>query len=76
MKPLADELKKPRSIAYLTSADVTSWSYGGEYLTPCLILTVTVLPSSETCGAAVGEVRDQRRCASSGLYEYSGFCVA
>ena len=33
MKPLATEVKKPRSIAYLMSADVTSLLYGFEYIT-------------------------------------------
>jgi hypothetical protein len=39
-----------RSIAYLTSFDVTSRLTGGVYLTPSLIFTVTVLPSSEMSG--------------------------
>ncbi len=74
MKPLATELKKPRSIAYLTSADVTTSLYGGEYLTPCLILIVTVLPSSDTCGGPSAR-SGCMLIGSSGLYEYSDFCV-
>jgi hypothetical protein len=50
MNPLATEVKNPRSIAYLTSADVTSLLYGFEYMTPFLISTVTVLPSGEISG--------------------------
>ena len=46
-------LKNPRSIAYFTSADVTSRFTGGENFTPGRIFTVTVLPSADTSGAAV-----------------------
>ena len=42
---------KPRSIAYLKSFDVTSRLTGLENFTPLLILTVTVLPSSEISGS-------------------------
>ena len=67
-KPLSELLKNPRSIAYLTSLDVTSRLTGGENLTPDLILTVTVLPSADTSGAAVA--RSGTMCSpSSGLYE-------
>ena len=38
-------------MAYLTSADVTSRSTGGENFTPSLIVTVTVQPSSEISGS-------------------------
>jgi hypothetical protein len=41
---------KPRSIAYFTSAEVTARLTGGLNLTPCLMWTVTVLPSFETVG--------------------------
>ena len=46
--------RKQRSIAYLTSADLTVrfWS-GGLYLMPFLILIVSVLPPFETFGSAV-----------------------
>ena len=67
--------KKPRSIAYLTSFDVTSRSTGGENLMPVRILTVTVLPSAETSGSASAR-SGTMLMPSSGLYEYSGRCVA
>jgi hypothetical protein len=57
-------LKKPRSIAYLTSAAVTSRLTGGEKCTPERSLTVTVLPSSDTVGAVVA--RSGRACARPG----------
>jgi hypothetical protein len=44
-------LKKPRSIAYLTSLDVTARLTGVENLTPLRIFTVTVFPSADTSGA-------------------------
>ena len=47
---LATVLKKPRSIAYLTSREVTSRFTGGEKRTPWRIFTVTVRPSGETTG--------------------------
>ena len=68
-------LKKPRSIAYLTSLDVTSRLTGGENLTPLRIFTVTVLPSSDTCGSAVAR-SGTGVVPSSGFHEYSGRCVA
>ena len=43
--------KNPRSIAYLMSFVVTARSTGGENFHPSLILTVTVQPSSATCGS-------------------------
>ena len=58
-----------RSMAYLMSFDVTSRLTGGAYLTPDLILTVIVLLSSEISRLALGEVRDRRCPASSGLKE-------
>lgn len=48
--PLATLVAKPRSIAYLTSAEVTSRFTGGLKWTPCFRVTVTVLPSFETVG--------------------------
>ena len=42
---------------YLTSVEVTSRLTGLENMTPFLIFTVTVLPSSEISGMSVGEVR-------------------
>jgi hypothetical protein len=59
-------LKKPRSIAYLTSLDVTTRLTGGENLTSLRSLIVTVLASAETSGAA--EARSGTSVvASSGL---------
>ena len=68
-------LKKPRSIAYLTSFEVTSRLTGGEKRTPSRIFTVTVLPSREISGS------DSARSGtavspSSGFHEYSGRWVA
>jgi hypothetical protein len=40
----------PRSIAYLTSFEVTSRWTGLENITPFFIFTVTVLPSAEMSG--------------------------
>jgi hypothetical protein len=42
---------KARSIAYLTSLETTSRLTGFENITPFLIFTVTVLPSSEISGS-------------------------
>jgi hypothetical protein len=47
---LFTELKNPRSIAYLTSADVTFRLTGGENWTPRLSATVTRQPSAEMAG--------------------------
>jgi hypothetical protein len=49
---LLTEEKNPRSIAYLTSADVTSRRTGGEKCTPARSRTVTVRPSAETTGSS------------------------
>ena len=68
-------LKNPRSIAYLTSSDVTSRSTGGEKRTPLRIFTVTVLPSSETWGSASAR-SGTGVSPSSGFHEYSGRWVA
>jgi hypothetical protein len=48
--PVATLVSKPRSIAYLTSADVTSRFTGGLKRTPLRMCTVTVLPPFETVG--------------------------
>ena len=40
-----------RSIAYLTSADVTARLTGGENMIPGLSFTVTVLPSAAISGS-------------------------
>ena len=50
--PFATLEAKPRSIAYLTSADVTSRFTGGLKRTPLRMRTVTVRPSPETVGMA------------------------
>ena len=68
-------LVKARSIAYLTSAVVTSRSTGGLNFTPVRILIVSVLPSSEISGAPSAR-SGSGLIASSGLNEYSGRCVA
>ncbi len=44
--------EKLRSIAYFTSAEVTSRFTGGPKRTPFLMRTVTVLPSAEIFGIA------------------------
>jgi hypothetical protein len=49
---LATLVAKPRSIAYLTSPEVTSRLTGGLNRTPRRMWTVTVLPSFDTCGIA------------------------
>ena len=66
---------KPRSSPYLTSAEVTSRSTGGLNFTPVRIFTVTVLPSSAISGGPSAR-SGSGLVASSGLYEYSGRCVA
>jgi hypothetical protein len=45
--------KNPRSIAYLTSAEVISRFTGGENFTPERSFTVTVFASADTSGAPV-----------------------
>jgi len=49
---LATDVKNPRSIAYLTSREVTSRSTGGEKRIPALSRTVTLRPSADTSGSA------------------------
>jgi hypothetical protein len=65
--------KKPRSIVYFTSREVTSRLTGGENRTPRLSRTVTVSPSGATSGGAcarsgvtwpVGEDPSSGRCAA------------
>ena len=65
---------KPRSIAYLTSAEVTSLLTGGLNRTPCLRWTVMVLPPFVTTGMPAA--RSGSGATLFGLYEYSGRCVA
>ena len=67
--------EKPLSSAYATSLDVTTRFTGGENLTPWRIFTVTVLPSAEMSGGPSAR-SGTGVFASSGLYEYSGRCVA
>ena len=50
-----------RSIAYLTSLDVTSRLTGGLNFTPLLRWKVTVLPSSRHIRRAIGQVRRRLR---------------
>src|SRR3954470_13495596 len=67
--------EKKRSIAYLTSLEVTARLTGGAYLTPWRILTVTVFLSSETWASSAAR-SGTGLLASSGLKEYSGRLVA
>jgi len=67
-------LKNPRSIAYLTSLDVTSRLTGGLNFTPGLIFTVSVFPSFAISGGPSAR-SGSGLIASSGLNEYSGRCV-
>ncbi len=67
-------LKNPRSIAYLTSLDVTSRFTGGLNFTPLRILTVMVLRSCEIWGLLAAR-SGTGSLALSGLKLYSVRCV-
>src|SRR5690242_18971211 len=71
--PLATDDAKPRSIAYLTSADGTSRLTGGLNLIPCLIFTVIVRPFFDTVGIAAA--RSGTGVTLFGLYASIGRCV-
>ena len=64
---------KPRSIAYFTSAEVTSRFTGGLNLMPFRMWTVIVLPSFEMVGIA--DARSGTGWMLFGLYASSGRCV-
>src|SRR3954449_975301 len=61
-----------RSMAYLTSLDVTARLTGGENFTPLRSLTVMVFASSETCGGPSARSGTGSFCP--GLKLYSGRC--
>src|SRR3954471_14723136 len=68
-------IEKKRSIAYLTSFDVTSRLTGGPNFTPLRILTVTVFLSPEICGSLSAR-SGTGLVPSSGLNEYRVRLVA
>src|SRR4051794_31970542 len=72
--PFGTFAEKARSIAYLTSFDVTSRFTGGLNLMPFLIFTVTDFLSGEISGGAAA--RSGGFVVSDGLYEYGGRGVA
>ena len=63
-----------RSIAYLTSLDVTSRFTGGLNFTPLLRWKVTVLLSDETSGGP--SARSGDGCVSAGCQPIRPLCVA
>jgi hypothetical protein len=66
--------EKKRSMAYLTSLEVTARFTGGPNFTFGLIFTVTDLASSAICGSP--SARSGTGCSSPGLKPYSGRPVA